>query len=160
MLRTLSAIAATALAAAAPTVALAANYYAVQIDRTALVVTDLRAPTLMGGQGEVYEITIYRAPEKAKKGAADYRIVRLDLDCAGGKQRAFYISTFSLQGALVKAVVKPGAWTKIAPASRGETFKGLACSGAIPHGGFAIGDFRIGQIAAQYRAGAYDRYIH
>ena len=151
---------AIALIAAAPTAALAASYISLSVDKSALSMTDLRSPRQTGDKAETYEVLIYRAPVKAKKGMADYVINRVNFDCTRHKVSRFYSASYSSNGDIVGAEPTPKPWSKIIPGSKEEALSTLGCHGLPPKTGIPFGDVRVGQVMAKYRAGAYDRFIH
>lgn len=144
----------------APSGTLASNYFSIAADRSALSITDLRSPRLTGVQADTFEIVLYRSPTKAKRGKADYVINKIDIDCSKNKVRRFYSASYSLDGKLVDNDARPTAWAAIKPDSKQQTLQALGCLGAAPRKGFSLGDVRVGQALASYRAGAYDRFIH
>ncbi len=142
-----------------PAVALASNYVSLSIDKSVLSITDLRSPRQSGDQAETFEVLVYRAPAKARRGKADYVINKFDFDCARGRVRRNYSASFDLSGKLVDSDPKPKSWAKVDPLGKQAALRNLGCQGAIPKGGLVLGDLRVGQVIASYRAGAYDRSI-
>ncbi len=149
---------------AAPTVALAASYYVLKVDRTVLSMTDLQSPRLTGAIAQIFEVVILRTPTKvpgvpAGK-TAEYQIVQTNFDCARDKLQQQYSAAYDAGGVFQSSDLKVRPWSAIKPDSREAMLKALGCSGAKPQGGVPLGDVRVGKVMADYRAGRYDRYIH
>ena len=145
----------------APGSAMAASYFAIAIDKKTLTVTDIRSPRQVGSTAQTYQIVINRAAKKGRKGvASEYDIRRIDFNCQADKVQQFYGASYDLGGKLADWAPKPKPWAKVKPGSVEATLRLLGCNGVAPKSGFLIGDHRIGEILADYRAGKYDRYIH
>lgn len=159
----IAALSGAATLAAAPTAALAASYMALSIDRTALVMTDLRAPRQIGGLAQTFELVVYRTPTKAtgkpRGKTADYLIIEIDFDCAKGRQQQQYSAAYDAGGGFLSSDLKKPSWSKVAPNTKEDALRNLGCQAAKPQIGFPLGDVRVGKVLADYRAGLYDRYI-
>lgn len=146
----------------APGAAMAANYVSLSIDRKTLAVTDIRSPRQVGTQAKTFEVVIYRELTKVPRGKvkASYTITEVDFDCATGKTKRAYAAHYGPDGQFVAADVAVKPWAKVKSGSPEEALANLGCHGAKPTGGFVLGDVLLRKVMSEYRAGAYDRYIH
>lgn len=161
MKKTMLAVLATIMAAAAPATALAASYVVLSLDKTRLTMTDTRSPRLTGTRAQTFQVVILRNTTKTYYGRqADYLVIETDFDCAKGKGQVIYTAGYDKSGGFTASDSKKRALPKIAPGSKEAALQALGCKATAPPMVFSLGDARVGKVLADYRAGAYDRYIH
>ena len=142
--------------AAAPGVASATAYWAFGADGKTLAMTDLRTPRLTSGLAQVYEIVVLRARTTVIKKPTDYEIIEIDFRCDKGKMQQQYMAVYDGGGTLQASTTKPAAWSKTPSDGPMAQMMALGCHATKPTLGFPIGDKRVSEIMAAYRAGRYD----